>query len=245
MTDRAALLAAIRANRDDDTARLAFADWLEDRCDPPEPERAEFIRVQVELSHLLVDGKCPRCKDYGGPCNTCEFTPIETLRRRERELFVSAGGWNLVGWNDVPKFVHIGLPQSGNNAPYGLIMRGFVSALTCSWADWLAHADAILREQPVERVKYTTDPELETVIDGPFSRIRVPGKKVWYPYVTEPGRDLDLHNREVREWVEKVVLPDTWKGIAFELPADRPVYATPRDRDDPGPVWVNPGVTPI
>jgi uncharacterized protein (TIGR02996 family) len=44
--DERAFLAAIRADLDDDTPRLIFADWLEERGDP----RAEFIRVQCELA---------------------------------------------------------------------------------------------------------------------------------------------------------------------------------------------------
>src|SRR5262245_41658733 len=46
MSDRDALLAAIRAAPDDDAPRLIFADWLEEHGDA---DRAEFIRVQVEL----------------------------------------------------------------------------------------------------------------------------------------------------------------------------------------------------
>ena len=43
--ERAALLAAIREEPDDDTHRLVYADWLEDNG---APERAEFIRLQIE-----------------------------------------------------------------------------------------------------------------------------------------------------------------------------------------------------
>ncbi|HJZ59491.1 MAG TPA: TIGR02996 domain-containing protein [Gemmataceae bacterium] len=46
MSDRLAFLRAIRASPGDDTARLAFADWLDEHG---EPEQAEFIRVQLEL----------------------------------------------------------------------------------------------------------------------------------------------------------------------------------------------------
>jgi uncharacterized protein (TIGR02996 family) len=44
MTDRDALLVAIHATPDDDAPRLVFADWLDEHG---EPERAEFIRLQV------------------------------------------------------------------------------------------------------------------------------------------------------------------------------------------------------
>src|SRR5262245_6221461 len=47
MSEEDAILAAIYANPDDDTPRLVFADWLDEH---DQPERAEFIRVQVDLA---------------------------------------------------------------------------------------------------------------------------------------------------------------------------------------------------
>jgi len=44
-----ALLAAIRESPDDDLPRLAYADWLEENGDP---QRAEFIHVQIERARL-------------------------------------------------------------------------------------------------------------------------------------------------------------------------------------------------
>jgi len=45
MTDRDALLAAIHADPDADTARLVYADWLQENG---QPERGDFIRAQIE-----------------------------------------------------------------------------------------------------------------------------------------------------------------------------------------------------
>ena len=47
MTDHDALLSAICAEPDEDTPRLAFADFLEEN---DEPQRAAFIRTQIELA---------------------------------------------------------------------------------------------------------------------------------------------------------------------------------------------------
>ena len=47
MTDQDALLRAVIENPDDDTPRLVYADWLEENG---QPERAEFIRLQIELA---------------------------------------------------------------------------------------------------------------------------------------------------------------------------------------------------
>jgi uncharacterized protein (TIGR02996 family) len=49
MTHDEAFLADIRANPDDDGVRLIYADWLEENG---QPQRAEFIRVQVELEPM-------------------------------------------------------------------------------------------------------------------------------------------------------------------------------------------------
>jgi uncharacterized protein (TIGR02996 family) len=45
-----AFLEAILERPDDDTPRLIFADWLEERGDPSSAARAEFIRVQCILA---------------------------------------------------------------------------------------------------------------------------------------------------------------------------------------------------
>ncbi len=51
MTDtERSLLAAVCLHPADDTPRLAYADYLDHDADPPQPERAEFVRVQCELA---------------------------------------------------------------------------------------------------------------------------------------------------------------------------------------------------
>ena len=49
MSDELALLTAIIAHPDEDTPRLIFADWLDENG---HPERAEFVRVQIEMDRL-------------------------------------------------------------------------------------------------------------------------------------------------------------------------------------------------
>lgn len=56
MNDRLAFLRAIRANPDDDTLRLVFADWLDEHDDP----LGEFVRVQVELEPIRYRIDNPR-----------------------------------------------------------------------------------------------------------------------------------------------------------------------------------------
>lgn len=47
ISEQDALIAAIKANPDDDTPRLVYADWLQERCDPWSLKRAGFIREWV------------------------------------------------------------------------------------------------------------------------------------------------------------------------------------------------------
>jgi uncharacterized protein (TIGR02996 family) len=51
MSDESALLAAILAHPDEDTPRLMYADWLQENG---QPERAEFIRSQIERTQAGV-----------------------------------------------------------------------------------------------------------------------------------------------------------------------------------------------
>ncbi|HEY1186518.1 MAG TPA: TIGR02996 domain-containing protein [Gemmata sp.] len=53
MSDEDALLAAISAHPDEDTPRLAYADWLDEHGDP---DRAEFIRLQIGLWPMMKAG---------------------------------------------------------------------------------------------------------------------------------------------------------------------------------------------
>jgi uncharacterized protein (TIGR02996 family) len=52
MDDRRALMAAIIANPDEDTPRLALADWLDEHGDVHDRARAEFIRAQIRAAQL-------------------------------------------------------------------------------------------------------------------------------------------------------------------------------------------------
>jgi uncharacterized protein (TIGR02996 family) len=59
MIDEYTLLNAIRSNPDDDTIRLVYADWLEERG---EDLRASFIRNHIELER----NRCSRCETHAG-----------------------------------------------------------------------------------------------------------------------------------------------------------------------------------
>lgn len=136
------LLRAILEQPADDAPRLLYADWL-DIDGPPEcrdPDRAEFVRVQIELAKwemvpgesFVVAGKYEFCP--GG-------VNLAALRRRERELLKDhhpkgqipnlsnysrwAGDWrwlaeNGAKWEYRRGFVaHVALPLAAFLSPCG------------------------------------------------------------------------------------------------------------------------------
>lgn len=70
MTEREAMVRAVCEQPGEDTVRLAFADWCDEHG---EPERAEFVRVQVELARIgpkprelfVADGAGARMEGLG------------------------------------------------------------------------------------------------------------------------------------------------------------------------------------
>lgn len=123
-TARAAssLHAAILAHPTDDAARLAYADYLEDHN---KPERAEFIRAQVELARLPVWDR--RAKLY---------------RLRARLLLIEHGEeWRA----ELPQF---------SGVAWGRFERGFVTEVTVEDVRVLAkRVDAIRAASPVTGIE--------------------------------------------------------------------------------------------
>lgn len=128
--DREAFLKAICAAPDDDTPRLVYADWLDDRGDrPDDAARAEFIRVQVRLAHLRHD-------------NGDETHDINKLLRREWQLFAALAA-NQLEW--MGKVVHdICVAGSKWASHLRWFRRGFVEEVTCEAQDWLACGDKLV-----------------------------------------------------------------------------------------------------
>jgi uncharacterized protein (TIGR02996 family) len=78
MSDRLALLAAIRENPDEHTPRLAYADWLDEHAaSASDHVRAEFIRIQIESAELHLRSK--------------QLDRAEQLEAKAKELLAAHG----------------------------------------------------------------------------------------------------------------------------------------------------------
>ena len=144
---RAGLLDAIRAEPDDDTHRLIYADWLEEYGD--EPMRAEFIRVQCEyatlhphyLAHEVDCLDCPKCIRAG------VLSGILLTRFR-------------IGRNEHPPWAKDCPSVIMQTKAFGPPIewrwtRGFVSSISCPWAKWEQHGPDLIARHPIERVTLT------------------------------------------------------------------------------------------
>ena len=107
MSERAAFISAILDNPDDDTARLVFADWLQEHG---EPERAEFIRCQIEAAKLPEPKreKSKPAKRAAALLKKHEAEWRKVVPEREDDYFYLYGGRTLAGKYDRGFLTHIG-----------------------------------------------------------------------------------------------------------------------------------------
>ncbi|HVK16531.1 MAG TPA: TIGR02996 domain-containing protein [Fimbriiglobus sp.] len=143
------LLRAVVAASADDVPRLVAADWLDEHG---QPERAEFIRVQVELARLETAGNGAT-------------TAAEALRRKER-TFLGPLATHRALWalEACPELVRVEFRDRAvaslesmrvAGAERLTFRRGFVEAVLCPAADWLAHGGEVRARQPVRDVRLT------------------------------------------------------------------------------------------
>jgi uncharacterized protein (TIGR02996 family) len=146
MSDGDALLAAILAEPDEDTPRLAFADWLDEVGGEAERVRAEFIRVQIELTRVPV----------GDP------RPVELVSREKRLLTAHRETW-------LAPFQAEGEPLRGGDA-HGQFRRGFVEVVWMPAAWFLLRAERLFSLTPARelRITRTTLPEFAALVHSPF-----------------------------------------------------------------------------
>ncbi len=157
MNHEADLLQEIIDQPDDDGLRLIAADFLDENG---QPERGEFIRVQVALAGVkkckystvtYPNNHC--CPPYCLDCRMhAQPKRYAALRRRERELY---------------KRIDHGLPMLDYAWPQaylppldrlaglsiGVVRRGFVEEVQCASADFLTHGPAIVRATPLREVR--------------------------------------------------------------------------------------------
>src|SRR5262245_7056377 len=120
MSAEQGFLDAIIAEPGDDALRLIYADWLDDHG---QPDRAQFIRVQVELAHLAADPDADSVR-------------VATRRAREHRLLAA----HHREW--------LGPDPSVFGNGWGF-RRGFVERLAFTPVGFAEHAEELSRRTPL------------------------------------------------------------------------------------------------
>lgn len=178
MTERDALLWAIIDHPDEDTPRLALADWLDEHGDRADRGRATFIRAQIAIHTEAV----PVCPQGGGvresrdgvsePALYCRCAWCRTARR-ERDAFRSFGSvWEreaLAPISDAEIAATLRAARTrpvtpadflaeihSRTYPWVMFRRGFVEMLGVSANEFLDHAAELFALNPVTQIRWNT-----------------------------------------------------------------------------------------
>jgi uncharacterized protein (TIGR02996 family) len=175
VTEGDALIRSVLANPADDAPRLVYADWLDEQ---DRAEDAEFIRVQIELARLGLDGAFH--VDSQGQLQRLP-AHIERLQERQLELWMGGAGRpdlpaDLANW---PMTVH---PMRGQSLR---IRRGFVERVISFAEIYVEMAGRLFTRQPVTHVRLVDLIPLRDGRKGTFRWEHMPAQPV-------PGRHYQV-----------------------------------------------------
>ncbi|HKB03335.1 MAG TPA: TIGR02996 domain-containing protein, partial [Gemmataceae bacterium] len=137
MTDEPTLLAAVLADPGDDAPRLVYADWLDEHG---QPDRAEFIRVQIELTRTPVwDPRRPG------------------LERREADLLAE----HQIEW---------AAPLLDAGAQGWAFRRGFLDRVVLNVADFLKYGSAVIERTTARGLSPTSADDWRSLLAHPAAR---------------------------------------------------------------------------
>lgn len=181
MTQREALLRAVLVNPADDLPRMVYADWLEERG---QPERADFIRVQIELERRewRYDPEVGHTCDLDG-CEICsDGHDYKRLKKRERKGF-KKNRYDLFEspFADDPGSYIVW--QHGDPLIEWDWSRGFVSEVRLHSAMWARFGSLLVSNHPVQVVALTD------LIPKHYHRVSF---EVWGWRSTNVGRPFDI-----------------------------------------------------
>lgn len=214
--EEAAFVAAIRATPADDTARLVYADWLQERG---HDAWAALIRVQVELARPAPERPATMHLDLFSSDEhreRVESWPAavrrrEELTRQERELLAVVCLPLPPGW-----VIGTGLsPTPRGDRGDVFLRRGTVERVACPAAAWMADGDTLLARYPIERVRLTTVPQLD-VTGGDVSLFGDPEGRRFSP--GEVGRARDPSRDPISSVFLSLLRLRYGDGVAFEFP---------------------------
>lgn len=198
MTERDALLRAILQQPEEDTVRLAFADY----CDEDgESDYAEFIRGQVRGERVRIGTN--RFRQWFAPWwGFGQPFGLSHNRGATRAVVRDAVGYG-------------GGVRVGPGPDCIVVSRGFVSEIHLPCAAFMQHAEAIFRAHPVTRVVLTD--ATPAVYTGNLRTVYfwADGTHTEYePYCIDPSLWLMLDRRDTVPAIADSSARDGWETAA-------------------------------
>ena len=157
------MVAAIRQDYDDDTPRLAMADWYDERG---RHARAEFVRAHVELARVKRAMSSAESLVVDTPDRTVRRLPAAEYnaafhRFRRAQYACDPAVAVAPPW---PGEVHVTtdryrMPPPGEVGEFDswfLLERGFLGEVVCTARHWIDGGADLLRREPITRVYLTT-----------------------------------------------------------------------------------------
>jgi uncharacterized protein (TIGR02996 family) len=176
MTDREALLRAVCEHPDDDLPRLVLADWLDEH---DEPDRAEFIRCEIELA-----------RDFGGQSMTSGWMAARETDRHAwltHRLAILSSRKRMHWWNE--------LPQMRGEWSWGRTTeRGFFPNL------WLGSSTTLVRRPDLLWVTPLTQLYIEQVENADDLIASIPLNRL---HKLELRTIRDQTARDLLDWLER------------------------------------------
>jgi uncharacterized protein (TIGR02996 family) len=225
MSDRDALHAAICANPDDDTPRLIFADWLDDRG---EAKRAAYIRASIEeYRQSTADTSASAMHEFFSAHIRLANVLVDWSDVELEMGKLHAAIFETQNLKSQPTIKSEKLPQI-KGVKYGLISRGFFKSIHITKpADFLKHQKTLFRASPItslwfERLNLEEARELTRSSD--LSRIREIGfgRNVEPEAIRAIGNHRDaigvrklelLAGEECEEQCEALASGMKWSGV--------------------------------
>jgi len=201
MDEELALLATIIDNREDDTPRLIYCDWLEENSRAVDCRRCKGIGLEPNPKHTTD----VRFAYADRPCSLCRGSKVN-LDRPQRAAFIRESiatfehvkrwGPNML-WNQYSLLIPMWVPQWMLHLPgWQWDHRGFIGKASCRLDQLLKGGRELFTRHPVEpTVDMVNDRNPE--ISGTFSRGQ--GFRFWrkigtpVPHITDIPADVFDH----------------------------------------------------
>jgi len=232
VNDGYALLRAILTDPADDTARLVYADWLDETGDFRNARHAELIRTEIEIARLRAANKLEEADDLLQKA----WKIISKPQKLPQSFFAfDVGGPEAIA---VGRFMGKRRPDGRNRIERmryswddpgrdpldwtkAYTDRGFLGRMECTAEYWVENADTILAAHPVQRVQLRGELLVDLAPNSYGRLVYCPTKEHASVY------SIRLSGNHSRRHLGMLALQRKWPGVSFSWDFENPDHQIP------------------